>query len=297
MIKKNIAGFDLSHTKCNQLKRILDCRLNQSSNSSCCQIPYWDADYFNLENATLFKNATISQQKEILRLTSRGILEEAYFIEKAGIGYMAKMVLLSETTEERMLYSLFCADETSHLAKIMPFLEGISVDTNDPFLQLLGNIVESEDKSVILFVLQVVLEGWGLSHYRSLAKECCHPDLSIVFRSFLEDESRHHATGVILFQQQSLSLSSQRKILEILTSFLEMIRVGPQRVVNAVEMVLGDLSRSQKIKLLEELDTQTHSNSRLSILRYLISKQGSVFVSELEERGIFRGYPPHLCIF
>ncbi len=297
MIKKNVAGFDLSHTKCNQLKRILDCRLNQASNSPYSHTAYWGADYFNLENATLFRNATISQQKDILKLTSQGILEEAYFIEKAGIGYMAKMVLLSETTEERMLYSLFCADETSHLAKIIPFLENIPIDTNAPFLQLLADVVESEDKSVILFVLQVVLEGWGLSHYRSLAKECCYPDLSVVFHSFLEDESRHHATGVTLFQQQSLNLSSQRTILEILTSFLEMIRVGPQRVVNAVEMVLGDLSQSQKIKLLEELDSETHSNTRLSILRSLISKQGSVFVSELEERGIFRGYPAHLCVF
>lgn len=297
MIKKNIAGFDLSHTKSNQLKRILDCRLNQASSSPCDYTIYWNADYFNLENATLFKNATISQQQNILKITSQGILEEAYFIEKAGIGYMAKMVLLSETTEERMLYSLFCADETSHLAKIMPFLERISVDTNDPFLKLLGDVVESEDKSVILFVLQVVLEGWGLSHYRSLAKECCYPDLSVVFQSFLEDESRHHATGLTLFQQQSLNLNSKRAILEILTSFLEMIRVGPQRVVNAVEMVLGDLSRSQKIKLLEELDAETHSNTRLSILRSLISKQGSIFVSELEERGIFQGYPAHLCVF
>ncbi|MGB3533213.1 MAG: ferritin-like domain-containing protein [Microcoleaceae cyanobacterium] len=297
MIKKNIAGFDLSHTKCHQLKRILDCRLNQANNSPCCHTAYWNADYFNLENATVFRNATLSQQKEILRLTSRGILEEAYFIEKAGMGYMAKMVLLSETTEERMLYSLFCADESSHLAQIIPFLEGISINTNDPFLQLLEDVVESEDKSVILFVLQVVLEGWGLNHYRSLAKACCNRDLSIVFNSFLEDESRHHATGVTLFQQQSLSLSSQKTILEILTSFLEMIRVGPQRVVNAVEMVLGDLSRSQKIKLLEELDTETHSNTRLNILRCLISKQGSLFVSELEEKERFRGYPAHLCVF
>ncbi|MEL7034626.1 MAG: ferritin-like domain-containing protein [Cyanobacteria bacterium J06592_8] len=297
MNAKNIAGFNLSHTKCNQLKRILDCRLNQVNSSPHFPTTYWNADYFNLENVTLFKNATISQQKDILRFISQGILEEAYFIEKAGMGYMAKMVLLSETTEERMLYSLFCADETSHLAKIIPFLDPIPVDTNDPFLQLLGDVIETEDKSIILFVLQVVLEGWGLSHYRSLAKECCNSDLSIVFRSFLEDESRHHATGVTLFQQQSLNLSSQRAILEILTSFLEMIRVGPQRVVKAVEMILGDLSRSQKIKVLEELDTETHSNTRLSILRSLMSQQGSVFVSELEERGIFRGYPAPLCVF
>lgn len=297
MIKKNIAGFDLSQTKCAKLKRILDSRLNKAIAPPHSNSIYWNAGYFNLDNSTLFQNATLQQQKDILKIASRELLEEAYFIEKAGMGYMAKMVLLSETTEERMLYSLFAADETTHLAKIMPFLELIPLDTDDLFLQLLGDVVESEDKSVILFVLQVVLEGWGLSHYRSLAKGCGDRDLSFVFRSFLDDESRHHATGVTLFQQQYLDLSSKRAIIEILASFLEMIRVGPQRVLNAVEMVLGDLSRSQKIKLFEELDTESHSNTRLSILRSLIGKEGGVFVTELEEKGLFSAYPAHLCIF
>ncbi|NES66182.1 MAG: ferritin-like domain-containing protein [Okeania sp. SIO2D1] len=292
MMKKNIAGFDLSQTKCAKLKRILDSRLDKvlADPSDSSNHIYWDAGYFNLDNSTVFQNATLQQKKDILKVASRELLEEAYFIEKAGMGYMAKMVLLSETTEERMLYSLFAADETTHLAKIMPFLERIPVDTDDLFLQLLGDVVESDDKSVILFVLQVVLEGWGLSHYRSLAKGCGDRDLSFVFRSFLDDESRHHATGVTLFQQQHLDLSSKRAIVEILASFLEMIRVGPQRVLNAVEMVLGDLSRSQKIKLFEELDTESHSSSRLSILRSLIGKEGSIFVTELEEKGLFSAY-------
>ena len=297
MLKKNIAGFALSQTKCARLKRILDSRLNKASQPQRSNKYYWNAGYFHLDNTTLFQNATLQQQKEILQIASRSLLEEAYFIEKAGMGYMAKMVLLSETTEERMLYSLFCADETAHLAKIMPFLNPIPVDTDDLFLQLLGDVVESEDKSLILFVLQVVLEGWGLSHYRSLAKDCCDRDLSLVFRGFLEDESRHHATGVTLFEQQDLDVISKKAIVATLSSFLEMIRLGPQRIVSAVEMVLGDLSRSQKIRLFEELDTEAHSGTRLSILRSLIGNKGGVFVTDLEERGLFTGYPAYLCIF
>lgn len=296
-MKKNIVGFDLSQTKCDRLKRILDSRLNEAIAPQRSHTFYWNADYFNLDNTTLFQNATLQQQKDILKIASRGLLEEAYLIEKAGMGYMAKMVLLSETTEERMLYSLFGADETAHLAKIMPFLDPIPVDTDDLFLQLLGDVVESENKSMILFILQVVLEGWGLSHYRSLAKDCCDRDLSLVFQSFLEDESRHHATGVTLFEQQELDVMSKKAIVEVLASFLEMIRLGPQRIVNAVEMVLGDLSRSQKIKLFEELDTETHSGTRLSILRSLIGKKGGVFVTELDRRGLFSAYSAHLCVF
>ena len=296
-MKTKIAGFDLSHTKCDRLKRILDSKLNKVVDLPSNNTPYWDADYFNLANATLFKHATVEQKHDILILASRDLLEEAYFIEKAGMGYMAKMVMLSETTEERMLYSLFCADETTHLAKIMPFLHRLPVDTDDLFLQLLGEVIENEDKSVILFLLQVVLEGWGLSHYRSLAKGCSNRDLSVVFRSFLEDESRHHATGVTLFEQQAFNVDSKQSIVEILASFLEMIRVGPQGIVNAVEMVLGHLSRAQKIQLFEELDTETHSNTRLTIIRSLIGKNGDLFSSELEKRGLFASYPAHLCVF
>ena len=49
----------------------------------------------------------------ILQLCNLEILEEAYFIEKAGVGYMGKMILLAETTEERMLYGLFAAHDCS----------------------------------------------------------------------------------------------------------------------------------------------------------------------------------------
>jgi hypothetical protein len=169
--------------------------------------------------------------------------------------------------------------------------------TDDPFLCLLSEVVESVDKTVLLFVLQVVLEGWGLSHYRRLAKECRYPVLAELFSSFLQSESRHHATGTTLFNQITVSEFSQTTILDVLAQFLFMVQVGPQSVLTAVEQVKGHLTRSQKIQILEELDTETHSGTRLQILRSLMGgTSAQSILQNLEERGAFEPLSAHQCV-
>lgn len=303
MTKKKIAGFALPHiNKENKLRRVLDSVLKQRVNSSPLSpspTPYWDAAHFSLEKVKIFTESSLESQGKILEICCHNLLEEAYFIEKAGVGYMAKMVSIAETVEERMLYALFSADEVTHLAQISCFLANPEiVGTNDPFLQLLEDIVESSDKNLLLFILQVVLEGWGLTHYRSLAKNCCNSELGKIFSSFLDDESRHHATGVTLFNEKSLTKSSQEAIIEILALFLQMVQVGPQHVVAAIEKVKGDLSRQQKVQIFAELETETHSGSRLNLLRSLMqSPNTGKIIQELDERGLFQPFPPSQCAF
>ncbi|MBW4507373.1 MAG: ferritin-like domain-containing protein [Scytonematopsis contorta HA4267-MV1] len=304
MTNFKIAGFDLPHAQEeDKLRRILSSalksRTNQTSQlllkNSCT---YWDESYFGLEKVKIFSDSPPQEQAEILRLCNHGLLKEAYFIEKAGVGYMAKMVILAETTEERMLYALFSGDEVTHLAKISSFLENSEiVGTNDPFLRLLEDVVESSDKTVLLFILQVVLEGWGLTHYRSLAKSCQHPELSTVFHSFLQDESRHHGTGVTLFDEVSITKCSQETIIETLALFLQMVQLGPQHIVTAIEQIKGHLSPQQKIKIFQELNTETHSGTRLDLLLSLMkSPNAGTIVQELEARGSFQPFPADKCV-
>jgi hypothetical protein len=298
--KYNIVGFDLPHTAYDDvLRRILTVALpNQNNYANYPQLNYWDAEFFNLHQVKFFQESNINDQSAILELANRSLLEESYFIEKAGVGYMAKMVLLAETVEERMLYGLFTADEATHLHQISHFLPEMEVtSTDEPFLRLLSEVVESADKTVLLFVLQVVLEGWGLSHYRRLAKECRYPILAELFSSFLQSECRHHATGTTLFNQISVSAFSQTTIIDILAQFLLMVQVGPQSVLAAVEQVKGHLTRSQKIQILEELNTETHSGRRLQILRSLMGgKSAQSILQTLEERGAFEPLPAHQCV-
>ncbi|BAY88971.1 MULTISPECIES: hypothetical protein [unclassified Tolypothrix] len=296
-----IAGLDLPYINSDdKLRRILTAALpNQSDNTSQPQLDYWDAEFFNLHQVQIFQQASLDEQSAILQLTNRSLLAESYFIEKAGVGYMAKMVLLAETVEERILYALFSADEATHLSQITNFLPEIaSTNSNDPFLNLLAEVVESADKTVLLFVLQVVLEGWGLSHYRRLSKECHYPILSELFSSFLQAESRHHGTGTMLFNRNPVSPTSKATAIDILASFLSMVQLGPQSVLSAIEQVKGHLTRSQKIQILEQLDTQTHSGTRLEILRSLMrGASAAAIVQALDERGAFSPLPPHQCVY
>ncbi|MEH2207582.1 MAG: ferritin-like domain-containing protein [Nostoc sp.] len=298
--KYNIVGFNLPHTDSDdRLRRILTAALpNQNNYDNYPQLNYWYTEFFNLHKVKLFQQSNINEQSAILELSNRSLLEESYFIEKAGVGYMAKMVLLAETVEERILYGLFTADEATHLHQISHFLPQMEViNTDDPFLRLLSEVVESADKTVLLFVLQVVLEGWGLSHYRRLAKECHYPVLAELFSSFLQSESRHHATGTTLFNQITVSAFSQTTILDVLAQFLFMVQVGPQSVLTAVEQVKGYLTRSQKIQILEELDTETHSGTRLQILRSLMGgTSAQSILQHLEERGAFEPLPAYQCV-
>ncbi|BAZ14939.1 hypothetical protein NIES4071_68090 [Calothrix sp. NIES-4071] len=297
-----ITGFDIPHTsKEDKLRRILDSALESKIGkikpSITGNLIYWNAEHFDLHKVEIFTASTPEEQTIILELCNQTLLEEAYFIEKAGIGYMAKMVMLAETTEERMLYALFSADEVTHLAQISSFLTNPElVSTNNAFLHLLADVAETSDKSVLIFVLQVILEGWGLTHYRNLAKNCQHTELKAVLQSFLEDESRHHATGVRLCEQISIEHQTQKTIIEILASFLQMVQVGPQGVVTAVEQVLGSLSRQQKITVFQQLGAESHSSTRLNLLRNLITNpQTTAIVQELEERNAFTPFSPQQC--
>ena len=295
-----IAGLNLPNaSEDNKLCRILSSAIEKRGGylikNDRPRLAYWDEKHFNLEQVKIFQDSTPEEQSSILELCNLGVLQEAYFIEKAGMGYMAKMVLLAETTEERMLYGLFAGDEVTHLSQISRFLPTPKTN-NNPFLDLLENVVQTDDKTVLLFVLQVVLEGWGLTHYRTIAKTCHNSDLSSIIHGFLEDESRHHATGVTLFNQISASKSSQEIIVEILAKFLQMVQLGPQTVVAAIEQVKGHLSKVQKINIFEELDTENHSGSRLKLLRGLMDLDNAVnIVENLQIKGSFQPWKANQC--
>ncbi|EKV02114.1 hypothetical protein Lepto7375DRAFT_4317 [Leptolyngbya sp. PCC 7375] len=289
---RKVSGFDLpTLTANNKINRILTAALGEREtiNVSSASSIYWQPKYFDLDRVSIFQESADLEQQHILHQLNRGLLQESLSIEQAGVGYMAKMVLLADSIQERMLYSLFAADETMHLAQLQPYapLEIASTELNDPFLQLLSDIVESSDKTVLLFVLQVVLEGWGLTHYRSLARGCTDKPLRNLFQSFLQAESRHHGTGVTLLNQAEISGNSKAAIVDCLATFLQMVRVGPQRVVAAIATTKGHLSRPQRIQILQQLDTVSHSHQRLQLLKNLMASTSHDIVSQLADQDLF----------
>lgn len=316
--RHSIAGFDMRHApSTDPIHRILASTLSQPVSKQAdrslglapmlsieptraiaaeTQSPYWDATYFGLDRVQIFQASTPAEQQAILHRASQALIQETYCIEKAGMGYMSRMALLAETLEERMLYTLFAAEETTHFAQICPFLDHEPDAIANPFLQLLSTVVECDDTALLVFVIQVVLEGWGLTHYRFLANDCLNHELRQRFHGFLRDESRHHGTGVTLFNQHQLTDSSRADIVDVLVQFLQMVQVGPQAVVEAIAQIKGHLSRAQRIQILGELDTETHSGGRLRLLRSLIQKgEGWAIAQRLDQLNVFQPLSAHQC--
>jgi hypothetical protein len=249
---------------------------------------HWGAKHFGLHEARLYRGATEAQRLAILERCGRALLEEAYFIEKAGVAYAAKMILLAESSHERQLYGLFAGDEAVHLEMIGRYIDPESAPS-DPFVRLLGELIERGDRAVLQLLIQIVLEGWGIVHYRGLRDACQDPELARVLAAILRDEAAHHQSGVILFNEREPDRASWTFITEAMAAVLRMVQAGPQAVVAAVEQVLGHLRPDQKLELLAELGARAHCAERLSTLEALMAKaEGAAPVlATLEARGLF----------
>lgn len=290
---KMATGLDLPSDPDRRLDAVLAAGVGKTGCKPAASVPadtaYWDARHFDLHGTRAFRSMSAQQQAAVLERASRGLLEEAYFIEKAGMAYAAKMSLTSQTTEERVLYSLIAADEACHFAQVSSYLGAESPDAaGNPFLQLLSELIETGDRQSLIFTIQVVLEGWGLTHYRSIATDCKNADLAAALQGVLRDEARHHGSGMLLFDAASLTSKSRRFIVEVMTRFLAMVRLGPQGVVGAVSSVADGLTKRQRVELFADLNAFDHSASRLSILRTLMVRAGAEsIVDALRSAGAF----------
>lgn len=253
----------------------------------------WSASYFGLDRAGAYRALSPRRRDEALRRLAAGLLSESAHIERVGLAFAAKMILLSRSEEERRLYALFAADESRHLAEISRFLPQRPESAREnPFLVLLGNIVEEGGKPGLTRLIQVVLEGWGLTHYGSLARSCRDEALRRTLRRVLKDEALHHGAGVVLSKQEGLSPAERRAVRGWLLRLCALAQAGPRTVVDA----LGPLSRRRREEAFADLSCETHAAERLALLRGLIASCGeSALVDELEHAGAFRPLGPAAC--
>ena len=259
---------------------------------------FWTPEHFGLHRVGVFKEASEGEQRNILRMCAARLLEEAFSIEQLGLCFNAKMILLSETSKERMLYSLFAADEAAHFYSIASYLpKGRSHSPDQPFLLLLKEVIERGDKLCLIYLIQVVLEGWGISHYSSITHDCQSPRLKQALTQIVKDETLHHGSGVVLFNQQILSEADKQFTLEILARLFQMVQAGPQAVVSCLERAKGHLSRGQKIRVFRELECETQSRQRIETLQSLIGKgQSGSLLEMLKQYDVFRPFSPEECV-
>ena len=259
---------------------------------------YWPAEMFGLERVWLYRHSAPSLQRAVLEHCGRSLLEEAYFIEKAGISFAALMVLLGETVEERMLYAMFASEEVRHFDGVRSFMHGpIPQRAEGSFLTLLSDVISCSDRATLQLTIQVVLEGWGLSHYRTLRDGCLDASLKQLLDGILLDEAGHHGSGRVFFSTHTVDEQALTRIEDVVAPMLRMVQLGPQAVLSALDQAHGGLRRTQRVRVFKELEGSRHAQLRLEQLRQLLRFESlRPLVARLESRTLFSPLAPEDCV-
>lgn len=299
-----LTSLNLPHDEHNdELQKILSGRLKRLGRDKNLatakqQALYWSAEFFGLHRSQHYLQASVEQQHIILKICNDNLLLESYFIEKLGMLYCAKMVLLANTVETAQAYSLIGADEATHLHWITPYVpKTIRPTLTGKFLNLIAELVKEGDANSLTYLLQILLEGWGLQHYRSLSVHCACLQLKEIFNDILRDEALHHHAGTVLFKASTVNAKQQHFILDGLLALLEMIRVGPQAIVSAVDQTLGGLQKNEKIELINALDGPAIANKKLQLVKKIMQIPGGAqYIDFATAKGYFQAYAPERCV-
>lgn len=248
---------------------------------------YWSAESLGLNSVAAFCEADESVQKMILGEASFSLLREAFAIERAGMAFASKMVLLSDDLESRILYSQFAAQEAAHYQAIAAHIPYEPTDLDqDPFLGLLKTSIEACDRMTLTLIIQVFLEGWGLLHYKKLAKDCLSPGLTEEFKQILQDEANHHGSGVALFDATLMSEAQRNDGLRILRELLAMVAAGPFTLASILQKHLNP--SVSPLHFYAELGHEQETTLKLQQLRRILLVGGAEsFVDILDQEHAF----------
>ena len=186
----------------------------------------------------------------------------------------AKMALLADTNDKRALYTLFCADEASHFHAISSFVLAEPKNASEQqFLLMLDKLVHEGSYLTLVYMMRIILEGWGLHHYRLLAAYCQDPALTEVFRSIVKDEAMHHGSGLVILPQESWTAHDTEVCRPYLVAFIELVQAGSLNLVSAMEQVLGPLTQETRSRLFRESGAELRiaRNGKRSCARLSVS--------------------------
>jgi rubrerythrin len=254
----------------------------------------WTADWWGFQRCEMFAKLNENSRYEALAACNRTIMNEAYFIEKSGLAYCAKMILLAETTDVAQLYAHIAADEATHLAWIEPFVSANGKTNPDgQFLLFLSGMIEDYRPEILVYLVQIILEGWGLDHYKRLMKNCQDPALTEVFRRILKDEALHHHSGTILYKAIQFSDHERAILADAMKFYADLVRVGPLAAIAALDKVSGGMNLEDVVEVMAALDHPGESKRKLELLKNLMlqPKMESI-VEAMDDSGYFTPYSP-----
>ena len=256
--------------------------------------PLWAAEAFGLDRVAAFQQAGGTAQANVLRDCARNVLGEALSVEGTGVRYCAAMAQWAESNEERDLFIRIGEDEAQHAAWLAQWLP--DVPSADPFTYFIGGLLDAGTAQPLAFLLQVVLEGFGITHYQSLTTGCRDASLASMLRQLAIDEALHYGGGLLVFAPERMNANERRFLADGAYAFLQMFRIGPQAVMGALAGAVDLQSRDALTRAFGVLDYEGAAAAKLTRLRTLMARPGmNWLIDELDAGGAFAPCTPVQC--
>jgi hypothetical protein len=275
------------------LSKLISARTKPEYPAEVDHARLWGANWWGFDQCDAYLALSEGDRNRVLAGCNRGLINEAYFIEKSGLAYTAKMVLLAKNTDVAQLYALIGADEAKHLAWLEPYV--VPEDKTAPqgfFLSFLSNLIEEVTPRLLILLVQIVLEGWGLDHYRRLAQACNDTSLAEVFSNILKDEALHHQSGNMLFDGNELTCDDLWAVENALRVYTEMVQIGPVSALDSLLSVTGPLPLDLLKQAMVALRHEEESARKLSLLKSLMDQPGiGTVMDKLDTDGCFDSLP------
>lgn len=282
-------GLEAGHPLSNLLDRALEQYGVPKAGSTVPSI-LWGPERYGLDRSPVYLGLEPEAQDEVLQKISRWNLSVSFHIEKSGHSFAAKMALLSERMEEKSLYCLIAAEEAIHLRLFENFIrfEPAPVADCHPMLAPLARVIREGSREACLLMVQVLLEGFGMGHYRSLMEDCRDPALVQVFQRILKDEARHHGAGLVLAKESKSGGEERDEVFESAREVIAALQ-SAEWVLRALEEVAGPMSQDARKKHFEAVGQVRMLEERLRSAREMLLKaERDQLVNRLEREGVFR---------
>jgi hypothetical protein len=280
-------------TKIEAVERLLETAFRAKLGEAALMIPgqfkFWEANSLGLDQCVLFRRLHEADQDAILFDLSQNLLNESFFIESAAITTATKLSLTASSLQERMFFSLMAGEEALHLRALLPFMARPARIDESPLGKLFSRVSEQGSREVLLLLVQVVLEGWALSHYSKIAKGCQNDLLAQALRQIVQDESRHHGMGLVLSSPDNLNTEDLQFVSDAIYELLSFARTGPAPLLSVLVRRLGQLSVEEKRMFLEQSRAQLETQMRLELMKSLLKGVLPMkMLANFEESGLFR---------
>lgn len=235
----------------------------------------WPAEFFRLPLLNFWRDADDSARDEIRHGCSVTVLREALGIERTAMDYCAARVMEAEDALEKQVYCLTAAEEARHYHWLCMITDPATVAmAPDAFTRYLQRLVAEGTPNSQSYLLQVILEGWGIGHYQRLAAHASTADVAAVMSGIARDEGLHYAAGVAQFDASRLTAADGQFVRGALVELCTMVGSGPLGVLGVVERAVGGLGQTGRRSIFEKLTDPIATARRLNELAQFIARQG-----------------------